>query len=236
MIKIAIVEDETMYIDKLKDYINKYAKENDVIFDVKVFNDGDEITKDYHPIFDIIFLDINMKFMDGMTTAKFIRNLDSHVILIFITNMANYAIKGYEVDAMSYILKPVPYFAFSQELKRSIKRVESKDGNYLIILTNSGMLRLNLRDVVYIESARHRVIIHMNSECHSMVATIKGMEAKLKDKHFFRCNSGYLVNLAQVTGVDGNIALLGEEQLLISRPRKKMFLNALTDYVGGLVK
>ncbi len=70
------------------------------------------------PRFDIIFLDVEMENLDGFTTARIIRETDPQVMLIFVTNMGQFAIKGYEVDALSYLLKPVPYFAFSQELKR----------------------------------------------------------------------------------------------------------------------
>lgn len=233
MIRVAIVEDEASYAETIRNYILKYSNENNMKFEVSLFSDGDEITKDYRPIFDIIFLDVQMKFMDGMETAEYIRKLDKDVILIFITNMAQYAIKGYAVDALSFLLKPVPYFAFSQELMRSLERLKKRNKSFVLIPSKEGVIKLTERNILYIENYKHRLIVHTDNEEYSFVGTMKEMETKLSDKHFYRCNNGYLVNLAQVTGVKDNFALVGKHKLQISRPRKKAFLNALTDYVGG---
>lgn len=236
MIRVAIVEDEAFYAETIREYINKYSNENHVEFEVSLFSDGDEIAKDFRPIFDIIFLDVQMKFMDGMSTAEYIRKFDEDVILIFITNMAQYAIRGYAVDALSYLLKPVPYFAFSQELKRSLERLKKRDKGFLLIQSNKDIVKLALRNILYIESYKHRLIVYTDNEEYSLVGTMKEIENQLVDKHFYRCNNGYLLNLNQVTGVKDNCALVGKHRLQISRPRKKAFLNALTDYIGGMAR
>ena len=88
-------------------------------------------------------LDIQLVVMDGMETAKKIRKLDENVILIFITNMAQYAIQGYEVNALDYVLKPVSYFAFSQELDKAVKKIKLRKGNSLLLLQDKGVVRLN---------------------------------------------------------------------------------------------
>ncbi|WP_112179795.1 MULTISPECIES: LytTR family DNA-binding domain-containing protein [Paraliobacillus] len=237
MIHVAIVEDEKMYADTLEGYIMRYSVESGEEFKVDIFSDGDGITKDYTPKYGIIFLDIEMKFMDGMTTARHIRNSDQEVILIFITNMAQYAIKGYQVDAMSYLLKPVPYFAFSQEMNRSIERLKQNKNNNSILLPNSnGMVKVDVKSILFIESYKHRIIVNTMNEKYSFVGTMKEMENRMKMYKFFRCNNGYLVNLFHVTGVKDNEAIVGDDYIPISRARKKDFLNSLTDYVGGLSK
>ena len=109
---IAVVEDNPQFNEKLKQYLEKFSKENQVEFNIFSFTDGDEITSDYEAKYDIIFLDVEMKRLDGMTAAQKIREFDSDVIIIFITNMAQYAIGGYSVGALSFLLKPLPYFAF----------------------------------------------------------------------------------------------------------------------------
>lgn len=116
MIRIAIVEDEDLYIRQLTQYLEKYEKKEQEDFEITVYRDGDGITSQYNAQFDIILMDIQMKFVNGMTAAEEIREVDSEVVIIFITNMTQYAIRGYEVDAFDYILKPVSYFAFSQSL------------------------------------------------------------------------------------------------------------------------
>ncbi|MCR4868760.1 MAG: response regulator, partial [Lachnospiraceae bacterium] len=95
MIHIAIVEDEELYRKQLMEYLRDYEREQSVSFDVRTYTDGAEIAEDYPGDLDIILMDIQMKFMDGMTAAEKIRRLDRQVVLMFITNMTQYAIRGY---------------------------------------------------------------------------------------------------------------------------------------------
>ena len=122
MIRIAIVEDEESYISVLKEYLERYKEESGEQIEVTVYHDGDEIAAFYRAQFDIILMDIEMKFIDGMTAAEEIRKVDSSVSILFITNAPQYAIRGYEVGALDYILKPVSYFTFSQKLGRGLCR------------------------------------------------------------------------------------------------------------------
>lgn len=117
MIRVAIVEDEAKIREQLMGYVQRYTRQYGTAFEVKTFADGLEILEDYRPAYDLILLDIEMKHMDGMETARRIRELDPEVMLVFITNMAQYAIKGYAVGALDYVLKPVPYFAFRSSCK-----------------------------------------------------------------------------------------------------------------------
>ena len=103
MIQIAIVEDEEIYVKQLTEYIRKYQTERGRSIKVTVFGDGEDITENYRGGFDIILMDIQMRFMDGMTAAEKIRQMDQKVIIMFITNMIQYAVRGYEVDAMDYV-------------------------------------------------------------------------------------------------------------------------------------
>lgn len=150
MIKLAIVEDEAAYVEQLKEYLSQYEKEQKEVIEVTVYHDGDEIVRKYRSQFDIILMDVEMKFMDGMSAAEEIRKVDSEVVIIFITNMAQYAIKGYEVNALDYVLKPVSYFAFSQRLARAIGRMKNRSTKNIVISVKGGtmrfwhLLRLNL--------------------------------------------------------------------------------------------
>lgn len=107
MIRIAVVEDEDRYADQIQTYLCRYSKEKHIETAVTLFSDGDEIVEKYKGTFDIILMDIMMTFVDGMTAAEEIRRRDEFVTIIFITNMVNYAIKGYQAGALDYILKPM---------------------------------------------------------------------------------------------------------------------------------
>lgn len=97
------------------------------------------------------------------------------------------------------------------------------------------MLRLAVDDVVYVESVKHRLEIHTTSGAHSIAGALKDMEAELADHDFFRSNSCYLVNLAHVRGVrDQSCVMTGGDELRISRPRKKPFMEALASFAGGV--
>ena len=159
--------------------------------------------------------------------------MDADVILIFITNMAQYAIRGYSVGALDYVLKPVPYFAFSEQLKKAEKNLARRASHYLMVPVESGLRRLDSSRLYYLESEGHRVHYYTEDGDFSAPGTLKAVEEKLAGRPFARCNSGYLVNLAQVQAVQQNTVQVGPYELQISRPKRKAFLAALTDYIGG---
>jgi DNA-binding LytR/AlgR family response regulator len=116
MIRIAIVEDDRHDREALKKCLNRYEKENQVKFTVTEFQDGEDIVTDYTASYDLIILDIEMAFLNGMKAAEKIRELDTNVIIIFITNMPQYAIQGYKVNALDYILKPISYLSIQSSI------------------------------------------------------------------------------------------------------------------------
>ena len=237
MIQIAIVEDEEIYVKQLTEYIRKYQTERGRSIKVTVFGDGEDITENYNGGFDIILMDIQMRFMDGMTAAEKIRQMDQKVIIMFITNMSQYAIRGYAVDALDYVLKPVSYFALTQKLDRAITRMKKRVKKYITISTSSGVRKMNVSEIYWIESQGHRLTYHTKQgEYEATSNSMKEIEEKLSEENFFRCNKGYLLNLQQVNGIQDGYAIVNDKKLIISRARKNDFLKALTNYVGEDVK
>lgn len=233
VIRVAIVEDEAEIREQLMGYVQRYTRQYGTAFEVKTFADGLEILEDYRPAYDLILLDIEMKHLDGMETARRIRELDPEVMLVFITNMAQYAIKGYAVGALDYVLKPVPYFAFSQQLQKVEEQLRRRTRHYLAVPVEGGLRRLDTSRIYYIESEGHRVHFYTEEGDFAAPGALKALEEKLADRPFARCNSGYLVNLAQVQAVQQNTVEVGPYELQVSRPKRKSFLAALTDYIGG---
>ena len=233
MIRIAMVEDEAAVREQLQGYIQRYTRQYGTEFAVTEFSDGVEILDAYRPVYDIVLLDVEMKHLDGMETARRIRELDRDVVLLFITNMAQYAIKGYAVGALDYLLKPVPYFAFSQQLQKAEEKLRRRARHYLAVPVEGGLRRLDTAQIYYMESEGHRVHFYTEEGEFSATGALKTFEEKLADLPFARCNSGYLVNLAQVKSVQQGLAQVGPYELQVSRPKRKSFLAALADYIGG---
>ncbi len=233
MLKIAIVEDEESYISVLQEYLKKYGQETGEDIEVTVYHDGDEIAAFYRAQFDVILMDIEMKFIDGMTAAEEIRKVDSTVAIIFITNAPQYAIRGYEVGALDYILKPVPYFTFSQKLGRAVEKLKKRERKWITVQVKGGVMRMELSDLYYIESEGHDLIYHAKDGTFVSGSTMKAAEDALAELDFCRINKCYLVNLEHVEGVQDKYAVVHGERLLISRPRTKQFMQELTRYWGG---
>ena len=236
MIKIAIVEDERAYVMQLQEYLDKYEQEHGEAFEITIYADGDEIVHKYKSQFDIILMDVEMKFMDGMSAAEEIRKIDTEVVIIFITNMPQYAIRGYAVDALDYVLKPVSYFAFSQRLNRAIGRMKKREKKTLLMSIKGGTVRIDVANVYYIESQGHTLIFHTASGVYEGPGKMKDMEEQLQEAHFFRANKGYLINLEYVEEVKDGYAIVKKDKLILSRARKKEFLEALTHYWGEVMK
>lgn len=234
MIRIAIVEDEDTYIEQLTQYLQEYQKTASEEIHVTVYRDGDGITADYKPEYDIILMDIQMKFVDGMTAAEEIRKVDSEVIIMFITNMTQYAIRGYKVGALDYILKPVTYFSFCENLDRAITRIRRRGRNFITITVKGGILRLDTSDIYYVESQGHNLIYYTGNGTYLSSGTMKSAEEQLTGFGFSRGNKGYLINLAHVDGIQDKCAQVKGENLPLSRPRYNAFMQDLTNYWGDL--
>lgn len=236
MIRIAFVEDDEKYRKQYSEYLKKYAADSGHHFDIKEFADGDEIVENYKADYDIILMDIEMAFMNGMKAAEEIRRLDREVVIIFITNMPQYVMEGYKVEAFDYILKPIVYFAFSQCIDRAIRRMRNRTSHYITISIKGGMQRLDISDIQYIEVQNHDLVYYTDNESYLTRGSMKETEEILKDYSFFRCNKCYLINLAYVERVQNNDVVLGKHTIAVSRSRRKELMDALNNYLNEVSK
>ena len=233
MAKIAVVEDNDAMREQLCGFIAQYARESGRQLDVTAFADGAEIVDPYRPGFDIIFLDIEMPTLGGMPTAERIRQVDSDVVLVFVTNMAQYAIRGYEVDALDFVLKPVSYYQFSTKLDRALQRICRRRGGQITLQVGGGVQLLATDDILYLETRDRLLHYHTTTGTWSVRGSLLKAEKDLTAYHFARCNQCYLVNLRHVRGVQDDFVQVGEERLEISRRQRAAFLAAVAAYVGG---
>ena len=232
MIRFAIADDEPLFQKQLKEYLTRYGTESDQAFSIAVYDDGAALLEAYRGQYDILLLDIQMKDMDGMTAAKRIRAIDEEIVNVFITNMQQYAIEGYSVGALDYLLKPVTYYAFSQCMERVIRRIKRKDKTYLLVNSPQGGRKIDADELLHVEIHSHSLIYHTKSGDISAIGSMKEVEDSLSGLPFYRCNKGDLINLAHVDGIRDGDAVVGGKTVPVSRAKKKAFLDALNRYIN----
>ena len=184
----------------------------------------------------IILMDIEMPLMDGMSAARTVRQQDSEVIIIFLTNLSQYAIQGYSVQAFDYILKPVTWFSFSAFLEKAMDRLRRKVVQYICVPTKEGIQKLAVQDISYIEIRSHTLFYHTADKTVCTTGRMLDVEARMAPYHFSRCNSGYLINLSHVESIQEGQVILSDATLPISRSRKKVFTESLVQYISSHLK
>lgn len=238
MLRIAIVEDDKSYAKRLVKYVDRYEAEKNERFVVKCFLDGADIAEDYKAEYDIILMDVEMKCMDGMSAAREIRRQDPYVAIIFITNMPQYAMKGYEVEALDYVLKPINYFAFSTRMNRAIEKQRGRNRAWYTFHSKSGMRRICLSELRYVEVCDHELIYYVNDEMIPARGTLRDVEEQLVgtaerygcNDVFFRCNKGCIVNLEHVIGLEEKDILLHGVRIPVSRSKRKKLLDIMNAF------
>lgn len=232
MTRIAVVEDDLTCCRQMDEYLIRYTRETGEEFSTQVFRDGEDILRNYRAEYDVILMDIQMEHMNGMTTAEEIRKLDGEVVIIFITSLASYAIKGYAVNALDYIVKPVSYYAFSQSLCRALGQLRRRTRSYLLVNYKNIAQKIDSAGVHFIEVDGHNLVYHTADGDITAPGAMRDVETKLKGSPFFRCNKGYLVNMAHVDCVIEDDAVVHGVRLQISRAKKRAFMDALNRYIN----
>lgn len=234
MYKIAIVEDEDKSAERLRKLINLCCEELQVECQIQRFKNGMDFITDYKPVFDLVLLDIEMPLLNGMDTARKLRKSDSNVFIIFITNLAQYAINGYEVDALDFILKPVEYKNFLLKFKKFLKIAKEKKENFIIINSEGITRKINLSNILYVEVINHFLYYHLRDETITEYGTIAKAESNLEQYGFCRIYKSFIVNLAHISEIKLNTVLVDDgTELLISRFKKAEFMKKVADYFGN---
>ena len=232
MPNIALVEDEPEAADVLASFIARYAGEKGLELTVTRFGNAMDFEMT-HQHFDLVFMDIQMPGINGMEAAHRLREIDWQVILIFVTNMAQFAVKGYEVDALDYIIKPAQYGPLSIKLDRAAQRWRAAAESVMVALP-TGTQRLLLWEIYYIEVQGHKLTYHTEKGQLPGTGTLQDAEQRLHGKGFLRCNKCYLVNQKHIQTVTGSdVVLSNGEKLQISRLRKKEFMEELARSMGN---
>lgn len=234
MIRIAIAEDDMQAAHQLQTFLERFGEENHLQMQITVFDDGAKLVGDYRPVWDLLFLDVDMPVMNGFATAKSIRETDPDVCILFVTNLAQYAIRGYDVGAVDYLLKPVNYYALAMRLKRVLRLLRTRETESLMLKTDGNVVRVPLNHIYYIEIFDHDL------QCHTVEGTLttggttlSSLEKTLAPRGFVRCHNCYLVNVRYVDAVHGNTLQVLNRELPISRSRRRAVMDALLSCAKG---
>lgn len=231
--KIALVEDEENYREDILKYLKRYSREYNKPIQVSHFSNAIRFLDQYNNDFDLVLMDIALPDLDGMTAIKKLREIDSDVIVVFVTSLAQYAINGYEVGAFDFIVKPLSYYNLALKMNRVVERIGLTKEKQFWISTRNGKKLVLVSKLKYVEVIKHKVIYHTIDGNISTLGSMKSVCEELKDSSFELCNQCYLVNLHYVTGIDEYKCIVDNEELQISIPKKKNFIRALNNYLGG---
>lgn len=233
MLEVLLVEDDDKDAALLEGYLSRYAREAGLEIRAERMTQAISLLENYKARYSVIFMDIELPLMNGMEAARRLRKLDDSVILIFITNMAQFACEGYGVDALDFVVKPVSYADFSMKFSRAVRRIDAAVESEYTIHVPGGMRRVRLQEIRYVEVDRHFVRYHLEGEVVESRDTLAAVEERLRPAHFLRCAKSFLVNPRYITRVDGLEIRLGEEVVYISGNRRKAFLQELAAWMSG---
>lgn len=235
MYRILIVEDTPTEADRLATFLARYADESGEDFSLERLTNAVDFLE-RRPRADLIFMDIQMPGINGMEAAEILRGYDEETPLVFVTNLAQYAVEGYAVDALDFVVKPVAYDAFRPRMDRALRAMRRKLGATVALPSPEGERVIAVRDIAYVDMLRHDLYYHLTGEADPLRlrGSMKLAEEQLAPHGFLRISSGCLVNMAQVKLVRQGSVVLGDgAELFFSRARKKACLEALANYVGG---
>lgn len=232
-VAVAIVEDSPIDMENCLRLLERYGQDKEINFSCSTYSTGDDFLMHFKAQFDFIILDINLASRNGIDVAHKIREQDEDVVIMFATNLAKYATAGYEVEAIDFALKPLQYPSFSLKLERVMKRLSKASDDDLIIKEGSGVTKIRISEIIYLEVYVHDVVFHMGDKEVKTRGSLKQYEEALEKHHFLRCNSCYLVSAAKIRNVNKyEIEMVDGTTLTISHPRKKAFMAEFRKYLA----
>ena len=235
MINIGICEDELHYRVNIKDMLGDILSTYSINYKIYEFSSGEELLSNYPKDLDILIMDIQMKIINGMDTARKIREFDQNLEIIFMTSFSEFMQEGYEVKAYRYILKPISERKISRNILPCINEIMKKKNNYLTINVKNYVDRIKIDSIVYIETDRHNIFIYTNDNKYTTKMSISKIDKILREHGFFRCHNSYIVNLKLVESMNSNTLKIGEKYIPISKYRVKELKLALTNILGDIL-
>ena len=231
MLLIAVVDDDPKDAALLKNCVEEYCKKKNLPAMARVYHDGLEFIRSTES-HDIIFLDIQMKKLDGLETARLLRKINKESILIFVTNMAQFAIKGYEVDALDFIIKPASLSSIVYVMDKAMKRLDGSARAVFSLKTAEGTISLSSNDITYVEVLDHNLIYHTTRGDYTVRGRLSDVSEKLDPEKFVMCNRSFIVNLRHVSSVTADYLLIGDTRISVSKSHRKELMKRFSNFLG----
>lgn len=234
MTSLLIVEDEKPAADALLALVRRYEESRGMTFDVDVVGAAFELL-DASRTYDICLLDIQLPGINGMEAAELLRSQHRVTSIIFVTDLAQYAVRGYEVDALGFLVKPATFAGLAMNLDRALREVAQGTNRTLTVPTGDGFRSVPLSQVTYIEVRNHDLIYHtVGGDALRTRGSLAQVERELADAPMVRVSRYCLANMALITSVLGDeVTVAGGAALHITRGHKKEIELALARYLGG---
>ena len=239
--KIAICDDEIYFAVKLREILMQYLEERHIDFEIELFSSGREFVELGVEMlqYQIIFLDINMKQMDGIETAKNVRAYTEESFVVFVTAYIDYSLEGYQVGASRYILKN--NLNFREQIYECMDAITKKMKCFLtrkIFRFQEGEKKIRIENILYIESKLHKLefnILEHGLATYTMYGTLNELENELEEYPFLRIHQSFLVNLKYIKCVTGyKVVLSNGQELTVPRARYKTVKDTFIAYKGEL--
>lgn len=225
---IAVVEDNEDSFERLHENLDRFAEEENMTLKIDRFASALDFLARPTNSYAVVFMDVRLPDIDGMTASKKLRETNKAISVIFVTSLAQYARFGYEVDAVGYMIKPVEYYAFSLVFKKALKLYQSREETDMLFELPGGKYKISIDKLMYVEIIAHRLYFHLVDDVIEMTGTLSDIEKRLKGHGFARCNSCYLVNMRHIKSVRGLDVEIGIDVLHISRAKRKSFIEELS--------
>lgn len=234
MYKVLIVEDDPAAADALRGYLGRYGREHGMDLHVTWVASTFELAAARQDA-DLVFMDIDLPGLSGMEAAELLRTYDQETPLVFVTNLAQYAVEGYRVDALDFLVKPVRYSDFAMAMERAVRRMRRNEGSTLAVATRGGMRVVATSDIAYVDVANHDLTYHL-ADGERLVArgTLAELEGRLEGGPFVRASKSCLANMGHIRTVRGDeLQMSTGDTIYLSRGRKREALATIADYLGG---
>lgn len=230
LISIAICDDELYMLNHLKENIQSYMKQNNLSYNIDIFDKAEDLLCN-HEKFSIIFLDIQMKDINGIQIARKLRACGNDCFIVFVTVLNEFVYDAFEVDAINYLIKPLSNEKLYKTLDRIVMKLENNENNYITVQKGYSYWRLKISDILYCEVIKRKIYVHLKKETIDYYGTIDNLERSLPT-NFFRCHRSYIINLQSVYGYEnGNAVIENGDRIPVSRLRQHVFSEVMLEFM-----